>query len=99
MTAPTSARARARTRRAGRQGRRKHAAAPHALLAASPDVHACFSRRWVQDTYGLGPDDGLGCALEHAHAQFEASGLSVSSLLVALAESPHMATRTSTAGR
>lgn len=69
-----------------------------ALLAASPDVHECFSERWGQFTYGLGRDDGLDCTLEHAHARFVDEDLSVPALLVALAESPHMAVRTSTVG-
>jgi len=70
-----------------------------ALLAASPDVHACFSSRWQRWAYGLEPEEGMTCAHDEAHAAFEAAGLDIGALLEALAASEHLATRTATVGR
>ncbi len=65
-------------------------------LANSPDVHACFARRWQRWAYGLGEDEGLQEVLRINESEFRQDGLRIDALLIALARSQHLQTRTST---
>lgn len=66
------------------------------MLAESPDVQACFVRRWQQWAYGLGEEEGLQQVLKNNEALFSQQGLRVDALLIGLARSQHMQTRTAT---
>ena len=63
------------------------------LLAASPDVHACFSERFQSWARGTEPNT---CARNEALTAFE-MGAPIEDLVVAIARSEHFAVRTSTA--
>lgn len=63
------------------------------LLAASPDVHACFAERLQTWARGAEPNT---CAKNEALAAFE-MGAPIEDLVVAIASSAHFAVRTSTA--
>lgn len=69
------------------------------MLADSPDVHRCFVQRWQRWAYGLDEEEGLHTALELAQTEFVRSGLRIDALLLALAGSEHLQTRTATLTR
>jgi hypothetical protein len=59
-----------------------------ARLAASPEVHACFTRQAYRFTVGRKETDADACALKASAQQFETQGLDVRELMLALLTSP-----------
>ncbi len=63
------------------------------LLAASPDVHRCFSSQWYRYAYGQEPNRATACLLEQVQGDFRNADLSLDALIIALVSSPHVRTR------
>jgi hypothetical protein len=64
-----------------------------ALLAASPDVHACFAEQWFRFGYALRRDEDSACTVRELAEKFSAQGLDLDALVVALTQSPHFVRR------
>ncbi len=63
-------------------------------LAASAEVHACFSIQWVRYAYGVEEDAQLGCLVAEIEQAFEATEYVIEDLLVALTQTNHFRFRT-----
>jgi hypothetical protein len=63
-------------------------------LAASPDVHACFTTQWMRFAYGIQEDAETACLIDQLGQGFEKDGLKIEDLIVALTLAPRFAQRT-----
>jgi hypothetical protein len=63
-------------------------------LAASPDVHACFTTQWMRFAYGIQEDAETACLVAELGQGFEKDGLKIEDLIVALTLAPRFAQRT-----
>jgi hypothetical protein len=63
-------------------------------LAASPDVHACFTTQWMRFAYGIQEDAETACLVVELGQGFEKDGLKIADLIVALTLAPRFAQRT-----